>query len=380
MNVQAFIDNISFPRNLAELEDFADEFDVEQVLRVDETDWTAPKWAVEGDIVFFFHAKTAIQWITKLETKIKEERKWKKESGWYEMIGNMFFGNVLGEYEEISLDDDVRWKALQRARKIYRKYGGKIFAVGRISGKPYYDSQEGDEIYHWNSRIYAPIDKIYVLQQPIDISEFSNFLPVSTRGAITPVVGTDFDRLKRIIASKNEIPSYLKKSKAIPLPLQKINAQNWLDVTQEYRRLFALEIQFRRFYVDYFLKVLGEQKKFYAECECYRQGKRTGFADNAMKLGGKWCFVEVKLNVHAEPHLHDQLKKYCHAEMVMLQKGERTLPQEKVWQNTMLVIDTEDFYIYNVSRDELTLLESLDNIKTEGDIKVLQSRIVPLLS
>ena len=176
------------------------------------------------------------------------------------------------------------------------------------------------------------------------------------------------------------MPDYLKKSRAIPLPLQKINPENWLDVTQEYRRLFALEIQFRRFYVDYFLKVLGQQKTFYAECECYQQGRRTGFADNAIKLGGKWCFVEVKLNVHAEPHLHDQLKKYCHAERVILQKGERTLPQEKVWQNTMMVIDTEDFYIYSVSSDQLTLLESLDKIKTESNIKALQKRILPLLN
>ena len=111
MNVQAFIDNISFPKNLEELEDFADEFDVEQVLRVDETEWTAPKWAVEGDIVFFFHAKTAIQWITKLETRIKEERKWRKESGWSEIWSKMF-GDILGNYEEISLDDDIRWQAL----------------------------------------------------------------------------------------------------------------------------------------------------------------------------------------------------------------------------------------------------------------------------
>lgn len=380
MNVQAFIDNISFPKNLEELEDFADEFDVEQVLRVDETEWTAPKWAVEGDIVFFFHAKTAIQWITKLETKIKEERKEKRESGWYEFIGSLLFGDTLGRCEEPSLDDDCRWQALQRARKIYKQSGGKIFAVGRISGKPYYDKQEYDEIYHWSSRVYAPIDRIYVLQQPIDISEFSDFLPVSTRGAITPVVGSDFDRLKKIITSKNDIPQYLQESRAIPLPLKKINAKNWLEITQHYRRLFALEIQFRRFYVDYFLKVLGQQKTFYAECECYQQGRRTGFADNAIKLGGKWCFVEVKLNVHAEPHLHDQLKKYCHAERVILQKGERTLPQEKVWQNTMLVIDTEDFYIYSVSSDQLTLLESLDKIKTESDIKALQKRILPLLN
>ena len=378
MNVQAFLDNISFPKNLEELEDFADEFDVEQVLRADETEWTAPKWAVEGDIVFFFHAKTAIQWITKLETKLKEERKELRESGYYELIGNMFFGDALGKYEEPRLEDDSRWKALQRAREIYKKYGGKIFAVGRISGKPYYDRQEYDEIYHWSSRVYAPIDKIYVLQQPIDISEFSDFLPVSTRGAITPVVGSDFDRLKRIIASKNDIPQYLQESRAIPLTLKKINAKNWMEITQHYRRLFALEVQFRRFYVDYFLKALGEQKKFYAECECYRQGRRTGFADNAIKIGGKWCFVEVKLNVHAEPHLHNQLRKYCQVEKAALDK-EKSVEQERVWQSSVLVIDTTDFYFYDFLTDSLTRLRNLDEIYTEDAIKALREKIIPLL-
>ena len=242
------------------------------------------------------------------------------------------------------------------------------------------EEQERNIHFRTNRRIFAKVDEIFLLEKPIDISEFSDFIFVSRQSAITPVVGSDFDRLKKIICSKNEIPDYLKKSRAIPLPLQKINPENWLDVTQEYRRLFALEIQFRRFYVDYFLRVLGQQKTFYAECECYQQGRRTGFADNAIKIGGKWCFVEVKLNVHTEPHLHDQLKKYCHAEGVILQKGERTLPQEKVWQNTMLVIDTEDFYIYSVSSDQLTLLESLDKIKTESNIKALQKRILPLLN
>lgn len=356
MNVQAFIDNISFPVTLKELERFADWFNVEEILNVDETGWTAPRWTVKGDIVFFFHAKTAIQKITMLETKLKREK---------------------AEYSEE--DYQWLWESLQRARGLYKLYGGKIFAIGRVSGRTEYEAQEGDEALHWASRFYAPIDKVYVLQQPIDISEFSSFLPVSTRGAITPVVGSDFDRLKKIIASKNEIPNYLKRSRAIPLPLQKINPENWLDVTQEYRRLFALEIQFRRFYVDYFLAVLGEQKKFWAECECYQQGKRTGFADNAIKIGGKWCFVEVKLNIHAEPHLHDQLKKYCHVEMAMLRKAERTLLQEKIWQNTVLVIDTENFYIYDAASDQLTFLKSLDDIWRKEDIKALQKQIVPQL-
>ena len=355
MNVQAFLDNISFPRTLEELRRFADEFNVEEILRVEITEWTVPRWAVEGDVVFFFHAKTAIQKITMLETKLKCEKT---------------------EYSEE--DYQWLWKSLQRARELYKSYGGKIFAIGRVSGRAEYDSQEGDEVLHWASRFYAPIDRIYVLQQPIDISEFSDFLPVSTRGAITPVVGSDFDRLKKIITSKNDIPQYLQESRAIPLPLKRINAKNWLEITQHYRRLFALEIQFRRFYVDYFLKVLGAQKKFYAECECYRQGRRTGIADNAIKIGGKWCFVEVKLNIHAEPHLHNQLQKYCRVEKSVLDK-ERTVEQEGLWQNSMLVIDTTDFYFYNALTDDLTHLKNLDEIRTEREIKALQEKIILML-
>lgn len=162
---------------------------------------------------------------------------------------------------------------------------------------------------------------------------------------------------------------------AVPLPLAKINAENWLEVTKTYRRLFTLEIQFRRFYVDYFLRVFGEQKKFLSECECYRQGTRTGFADNAVKLGGKWCFVEVKLNVKTEAHLHDQLKKYCRVESVPL-KGERALPQKTIWQNYVIVIDTENVYLYHLQANQLTIIESLDEIRTEEDIKKIQEVVI----
>ena len=112
MNVQAFIDNISFPMTLEELGRFADWFNVEEILNVAETEWTAPRWAVEGDIVFFFHAKTAIQKITMLETKLKQEKT---------------------EYSEE--DYQWLWKSLQRARELYKSYGGKIFAIGRVSGR-----------------------------------------------------------------------------------------------------------------------------------------------------------------------------------------------------------------------------------------------------
>ena len=170
MNVQAFVNNISFPNTLDELEYFADKFNVEEILTVDETEWSAPKWVVPGDIVFFFHAKTAISRITKLETELRHEK------------------DSFPEEEHEWL-----WNALQRARGLYKNYGGKIFAVGRISGRSIYDLQEGDEIFHWSSRFYAPIDRLYVLEHPLDISEFSDFIFLSRQSAITPVIGSDFN-------------------------------------------------------------------------------------------------------------------------------------------------------------------------------------------
>lgn len=354
MNVQAFLDNISFPKTLEELESTAQKFDVERILTEANADWTVPKWATQGDIVFFFHAKTAIQWIRKLETQLKRRREYLED-------------------EKIEALEN----ALKRARKLHKNYGGKIFAVGQVSNRPFYDSQS-DEIHHWNSKFYANIHQICVLHEPIDISEFSHFVFVSRQSAITPIIGDDFERLKELIETRNKIPGYLENSKAVPLPLSKINAYNWLEVTKIYRRLFSLEIQFRRFYVDYFLRTLGDQKRFLAECECYRCGKRTGFADNAVKLNGRWCFVEVKLNVKAEIHLHDQVKKYCMVDSAAL-NGERVLQKNQIWQKNIVVIDTENIYMYFFSSDKLTVLESLDEISTETGIKAVREMIIPLL-
>lgn len=248
MNVQAFLDNVSFPKNLKELGYYADRcFDVEVLMQENRVEWTVPKWAVRGDIVLFFHAKTAIQQIRRLETELRENTE-------------------INGAKQKKLED-----ALKRARQLYNLYGGKIFAIGKVEEKPFYDlhpfmSEEEESRlniqFRTSRRIFARVDGVQLLARPVDIAEFSDFIFVSRQSAITPVVGNDFEHLKEIIATKNNVPDYFRKSRAIPLPLQRINAENWLDVTRQYRRLFTLEIQFRRFYVDYFLRVLGQQKKF----------------------------------------------------------------------------------------------------------------------
>ena len=76
-----------------------------------------PRSSVVGDIVLYFHAKTAIQWIRKLETATKTLDD--------------------SEHNEPLL---IEW--LQRARELYSFCGGKIFAIGRISSRP----EKGDEL------------------------------------------------------------------------------------------------------------------------------------------------------------------------------------------------------------------------------------------
>ena len=50
-----------------------------------------------------------------------------------------------------------------------------------------------NENLHWRSNIYAPIDDIFLLENLVDISEFSIELEVSRQSSITPVFGEKFD-------------------------------------------------------------------------------------------------------------------------------------------------------------------------------------------
>ena len=129
--VQSFITNISFPTSLEELYKYVHLFDIEKVLGcsysdfIDDYDkyndstyesrgvcWTAPKWCKKGDIVFFMHSKTANAKIRKLRKELLNKR---------ESLSSNYFWTMMN--------------ALIRADKLHNTYGGKIFAIGKVSGK-----------------------------------------------------------------------------------------------------------------------------------------------------------------------------------------------------------------------------------------------------
>lgn len=361
LSVQAFINNFSFPTSLEELRDYINEgvYDLEVLLGNEETSWTVPKWTKPGDIVFFMHARTAIQKISALSTELEKEKD--------KMSGN--------EYGIMS-----SW--LMRARALYSVYGGKIFAIGRVKGKAaIMDSpNDKDDISHWKSKLYADIDSIILLENPVDLSEFKGFITLCQGGAITPVLGKDFEELRSLIGLRNYLPRYVRESISIPIPLRKINRHNWIKVAGEYRMSFFLEIQFRTFYVDYLLPMLGDRKRIYRECRCCKSTNPDSYVDNIILFNGKYLPVEVKLNINTDPHLKTQVNKYCNVDECYLKpKDVEYIDYKSMYESNVLIIDTNNIYLYDAKKDDITTLYDLSRLKNTEDIMTIRHQITDRL-
>ena len=375
-SVQAYISNISFPTTLEEVYDYARLFNMEMLLGCNlyslinddntidfsnvskyesrSTSWTAPKWCKIDDIVFFMHSKTANSRISALKTKLlSQKEKYSNNTFWFMM------------------------NALIRSKKIYDIYGGRIFAIGRVSGEPEY-KRNYNENYHWKSNIYANINNVFLLEKPIDISEFNSVITVSRQSSITPVFGDQYNFLKSLVFQKNSIiEDYFINSIAEPVPLARVNDNNWLEVLNRYRRSFFLEIQFRTYYVDRLLKLLGDNKTIYRECTSIKKTNPNSFVDNVIKINGLYLPVEVKLSVSAENNIVGQLRKYCKLEKIVLTKDK--IITTGFYNERVLVIDTEKVYMYSDESKKLSIITELDKLSKNDDIIFLRNTIKAML-
>ena len=362
--VQSFISNISFPKSLDELLWYATEhgcYNVENILNDVITTWTSPKWAKIGDIVFFIHAKTAKSTITKLRTQLLNKK---------DNISTDKF-ELLYDWINIGLD-------------LYKQYGGKIFAVGRVIGATEYiaddnENYEDSSFYHWGSKIYSEIE-LYVLDNPIDISEFNDFIFISRQSGITPVFGKEFVQLKELVMLKNSVPQYFSDSISTPLPLARINAENWIGISEEYRRSFMLESQFRSYYVDYLLSAIGDRKTIYKECRCVKKNHPASFVDNIIYINGKYLPVEVKLSVEQEKDIKGQVTKYCNTDEIIIDsKSDRKITSNQVYNKNVLIIDTYNIYIFNCEKYEYDTVFSLNDLRVKDDLKTIKNCILTKL-
>lgn len=356
-HARAFITALNFPSSFEEL--YYNHYregarlDIEMLLfprfRENEpVEWTAPKWAKPGDICMFYFAKTADRKLRDVQEELLARRRtlnWSTEQGL----------KVL----------------LMRGWHYFDNYAGTIFAIGQVVSKPYHHSEAGD-LNHWKSPIYAEIDRVATLENPLHVSNFRDVVSLTRGGAITPVFGREFDVVRDRIVAKNQVPSFFTDCSAKPLPLREITSTNWMSISGKYRRSFILEQEFRACYVDYLLQGISDDGKLYRECRTKKtvRGKnKIGFVDNVIMFDGRYLPVEVKLNIDAEKDLPSQCEQYCHVSNLLL-TDDVSVPRRKTYCENVLVIDTDRIYLYTSKTKSIDAILSLDGLEQESLPKI----------
>ena len=352
--IQSFILNMTAPDNVDQLiEEWCplpnEILDCSKT--TDDVNWTVSRASTVHDVVFFMYAKTARTKLTRLRTELGCDSKYS-----------------LKTREELL-------KLIEKHLALHDQLGGKIFAVGHVRSGPV-RCHKADENLHWHSCYYADVDSLYVLENPISIEDFR--IRVSRQSSITLLSDTEYDNLRKVIESHdNTLPEYVKNSIARPMPLWKINKENWIGLTNEFERRFSSEKQFRAFYLDYLLSEIGDQKRFFTECRCSRPNMNDSFMDYVIRFNGKFLPVEAKLLVDgSESLIKAQVSKYVRNSSIILEDRGRIITSSDCHPDKVLVIDKETIYMYDGKKDRLDAVYDLKNLKNAADLKSIRNTII----
>ncbi|MGL4393370.1 MAG: hypothetical protein ACRCSK_08070 [Fusobacteriaceae bacterium] len=355
MNVQSCITTISFPNTMEQLDQLLKKnkklymTDVEKILEYESSEifhWTVPIWMQKKDIVFFYHSKSADGKIKRLLKNLDPNAKDYKK-----------YKNIL----EKSLD-------------LYKKYGGKIFAVGKVVEEPTYFDQNNED--HFKGRIFGGIKNIFIFKTPIDLKDFPDSISIK-QNTCTDVFGEDYENLKTIIIQKNKMPDWFEKTTGTKFELENLNEKTFLKILSERLGRFVSEKDFRSHYVDYLLKNLSDGE-IYFECGCYKKDfkLKTGSVDNIIVLNGKNIFVEVKLNIKAEEDLIGQLKKYFNTDYFKHSNNKGEKINENIFTKKILVIDTIGIYLFDEKTHTKELIEKIEDLKNIDSICALKNKLI----
>lgn len=305
-NIQSCITAISFPRDLEGFVkmilkndylpiDFHSDLDlliysnkVFKYLEEDDGDlnfnWSAPRWMTSGDILFYYHSKTSKYWSRR----------------------------VLRENLEY-IDDEFVLNNLIHAVELAEEYSGKIIGCSELaSSSEFYPYQD----QHFKGRTFVEVKDVTLFKHPVSLEEFSTYIKISRAGTNTPISrNKDFQGLKKLILSKNDIPNYLKISKIGDKVFSNISKSNWKEIACKKNQSFRNEDQIRAYFIDYFLDEIKDPRtSILEECGCfydYIEGPvLSGIVDYFIKVNSTWIPVEAKLNVLNEENINHQLSKY----------------------------------------------------------------------
>ena len=174
------ITNFQSPKEIEDLKDrlyYRDGYTSLEILLTDatlsgKTEWTVDRDCQVGDTVLFMCAKTAKDHIAHVCAEAKR------------------------------FNDDMLIKFAEEEREIYNKYAGKILAIGVLEGIPFQDVSEFP-YQGWKSPWYGKVGDLRLLEHPISIDEFRDFIKISRTGSITKLTSEKWEHLAQIILDKN---------------------------------------------------------------------------------------------------------------------------------------------------------------------------------
>lgn len=347
--VQSALTHISFPETsddgwsmIYKLEDWIADLDElhSPELREHEVTWTAPKWMVQGDILFFYCTKSTRTNIDKFRRSAEQTRGSSSSTGWSllngvsrlltkraesptEMVRRTMIKAVASLLNSKRTEQHETLRLLDRAANYSNSYSGTIFGCAEVSSPPEYIEGEIDESSRFKSNVFAHLSKIHIFDRPLHADEFAEVLKIG-QGAITPLHGERFNGVRSLLARRNDLPDFLQDARIGGLTFRDVTQENWPLISCNENTGFIDEAQIRAYLLDFLLnEVKDKRTPLLEECNCYRERQkgRPKIADYFMKVHGHWIPVEAKLNILAERNVLGQVAQYINIKNFRPTKG-----------------------------------------------------------
>lgn len=340
LRVQSAITSISFPRSLERLRAMGTKWhktlgrdwitDLDVLLSFptgSDVVWIAPKWLSSGDILFFYHTKSAKTIARKL----------------YSEARSLLFSSKISPQSMSTNELKMLVEILEREINLAEIYSGTIFGFAVVSGKPL---RMFDEDKHFKGTIYAPLAEVVIFKKPLPAESFNDIVEIG-QNTTTPVYSEQFTRLKDKLGENNILPRILQQAIPTSAGFRDINKDNWIEISCRKDARFVNEAQLRAYHADYLLDEIKDVRTpIYIESDCYRNGQRIGIADFFMILDNKFVPVEAKVNVLVEQDILFQIAKYIHIDSFIPTKGTSAGKTFKVPDLPFcLVIDQQGLYL-----------------------------------
>lgn len=298
--------------------------------------WTAPRWMMQGDILFFYLTKSSEHNLKKLAIKLDEE----PQSAI--LPRRLLAGHRMRRFRSL----------LEEAIELSEKYSGTIFACAEVTGSAEFIPPSPDPAYslRFKSNVFVPLYRVHIFDEPLTSDELASFVRIK-QGALVPLHGKTFQGVKGLLTGRNELPDYLENAAPATEALQGSLRDDWVELARRKDVRFVDELQFRDLWIDSLLEELKDlETPLPRECRCFYWGKwRKETSDYFVKVHGSWIPVEAKLNVLSEPKILKQVGHYTRAQSFKPtqgdHRGELFERKPKFRHDVCLIVDQSGIYL-----------------------------------